>query len=121
MRKTQLLDVGKLEQLLERQITDEESAEIELWEKGRLLAQLVGTPAWDVVLEMLASYTANSLRDLAKTSPADDQHVKAMHSIAYSAQSIYNNFIEDVQAAIEAAKKPPKVISDQIKAVGPII
>jgi hypothetical protein len=107
------LDVGKLERLLNRNLTEEESYDVALWEKGRALAHQVILPGWDVILEMLRSYAEDSKDKLSHIDPSKKDEILAEHSVCFAAQKIYSNFVEDVQRAVN--QPPPSVIREQLQ------
>ena len=96
-------------------LTDEEKHEISMWGKGRALNGVVATEGWQVILEMLQSYAADALQRLVNTDPKQKEDVLAEHCVAFTAGKIYNNFVQDAQAAIDASVKTPDVIKDGLK------
>ncbi len=111
--------IETLEALRGSELDAEELGEIDQWNKGRALMQLVVTPGWNVVLEMLSSYAGNSMHKLASIDPKNKEDVVAEHAVFYAASKIYNLFVEDVQSAIERAKITPGVIKDGLRKVSP--
>jgi len=109
----------KIAVLRGRELDDEEVGEVEEWNKGRQLAQLVVMPGWSVVLEMLASYAAHALRKLSITDPANFEEVRAEHAVAFAAMGLYNRFIEDVGSAVEKSRKTPPVVKDGLRRASP--
>jgi hypothetical protein len=108
-------DVLRLEQLLNRELNPEEQTAVALWEKGRALAQVVPTYAWDVILEMLQSYPLKAMDALMRLSPGEEVEVRASHAVAYALNQFYEKFQEDVANAIEASRHTPDVVKEQLQ------
>jgi hypothetical protein len=104
----------KISEVLNRQLDEQELSEIQLWEKGRQLAQIVMLPGWQVALEMLQTYPMHALQDLAMTDPSAKDEIAINHSIAFVGNRILVRFQEDVAAAIEAAKQPPPAVKEAV-------
>lgn len=115
--------VQKLIQTLEtiqgRELEPEDLGDIQEWNKGRALAQIVATPGWTVILEILASYPADAMRKLSSIDPKEKDEVAAQHAVFYCSSRIYNNFVEDVANAVEKARSTPRVVKQGLKAVSP--
>jgi len=109
------IDTAKIERILDRPLTEEEAYETELFNKGRLLQHLVAQPGWPVVLEMLQKYVKGALEELANISPADEAKVKAQHAVVFALSALYNRFIQDVDIAIDASRRPPETITQALK------
>jgi hypothetical protein len=93
-----------------QQLTEEEIYQVELWEKGKALSQIVGHYGWDVILATLKNYEDDSTERLKRIDPSKTAEVLAEHAVMYAAGRIYANFVEDVQAAVEASQKPPAAL-----------
>jgi hypothetical protein len=111
--------VDQLEQILDRPLNEEESRAIDLWEKGKLLAQQVMAPGWNVVLEILQSYPLKATADLMEIDPAQDKEVLAQQAVAFATQRMFTNFKADVLRAIEAAKHPPEIVLQELRRITP--
>jgi hypothetical protein len=107
-----MADINQLEKIINRPITDEEAVAIDLYNKGQTLAQLVVSPSWPIILEILQSYATNSMNKLISLDPADKENIIAEHAVAHAAKRIYQSFVEDVQAAVEMSRKPPAIAKD---------
>lgn len=101
-------------------LTDEERAEIELWEKGRALLHQVNGPGWNVVLEMLQSYVTQHVNSLMALDPVQKDEVAATHAVMYAAGRIFRLFQEDVQSAIDAARHTPEVLKQGLRRTSPV-
>ena len=108
-------DTLQFESIIGRELRDEEKDKITLWEKGRLLAQILQSPVWQVVLEMLQSYPVHSLERLAAMDPGDRDGVLAEQAVAYAGNRIFLNFQEDVAHAVEASRSAPDFVSAALK------
>jgi len=111
--------IQTLEAIRGQELDPEELSEIDLWNKGRALAQIVGMPGWRVILEMLASYAADSARRLHATDPKDTEDILAEHAITYTTTRICNLLVDDVQKAVDSARKTPNVVKDGLRKVSP--
>ena len=112
-------DVLRLEQLLDRELRPEEQNQVALWEKGRALAQMKSMFGWDVILEVLQSYPLQAMDDLMRMDPASTPRDErdAQQILAFAANRIFQNFQADVASAIDASRKPPDVITEQLRHV----
>lgn len=108
---------AQIENAIQGNLTEEQHDEIELWIKGRSLATTVATPGWEVVLDMLQAYVADSIQRLMAIDPADTNSVLAEQSVAFAANKIVRRLVEDVQNAVEASRRTPEIAK---KAVSPI-
>lgn len=103
-----------------RVLAEDEQFEIDVWQKGRLLAQTVNTPGWDVVLEILNGYADKEANTLLRTDPANKEDVLAAHAVAYAASRIFTIFTEDVRTLITSAQHVPAVVKDGLKHSSPV-
>lgn len=108
-------DVVNLERILDRELNAEEQNAVSLWEKGRALAQMRAMYGWDVIVEMLQSYPLKAMDELMRMSPSEGPLVNAQQAVAYGAHKVFMNFQADVDAAIEASRRPPDVITEQLR------
>lgn len=102
--------ISNLEARRGQEFTDEQRGEIELWSKGRALAQIVGFYGWEVAMEMLSQYVVDATERLVATDPGDEKERNAQHAIAHAASKIVRMFREDVLNAINASQKTPDVV-----------
>jgi hypothetical protein len=110
------LMLDRLETMRKQPLTDEEKHEVNLWNKGRALSQIIVTEGWEVVLEMLQSYAGDAIEQLMKIVPGDDKEVVFQHAVAYAAGKIYTNFISDANQAVEASRVTPGCVKEGLKA-----
>lgn len=111
----QQFDIGGLERLLNRPLSDEESAIITQWERGRALTTLTHTQGWDVLVAMLADYVRSSVTKLVQIDPAKHDEILAEQAVAFSLSRQFNLLMEDIEKAIEASRQTPEVIKEQLK------
>lgn len=100
---------------LGRELTEEEAAEVDLWEQGRELQHLVNLPGWDVALKMLASYAQHANDDLLSLAPGNPA-VPQAHAAAAALRDLYVKFIQDVQNAIN--QDTPAVMQAAVRSGG---
>lgn len=91
------------------QVTEQDQFEIELFHKGRALQQIVGFYGWDVLREMIQSYSTQALSDLVNMPPGDER-VLCAHAAASALHEAYSKLVQDIQAAIDAAAQTPEII-----------
>jgi hypothetical protein len=108
-------DVVNLERILDRELSAEEQNQVSLWEKGRALAQMRAMYGWDVIIEMLQSYPLKAMDELMRMNPSEGPLVNAQQAVAFGAHKVFMNFQADVDAAIEASRQPPDVITEQLR------
>ena len=106
----------RLEKMRGVELSSEEKHEINLWNKGRALNQIIVTEGWQVVLEILASYAGDATEKLVSTDPAETKEVLANHAIAFAAGRIYSNFVGDVNSAVEASRITPDCVKQGLRA-----
>jgi hypothetical protein len=111
------LMISQIEGLRHEQLSQDERDRIELWQKGRALEQQVSTYGWECVLEMLQSYVVEANKVLVAISPANKDEVAAQHAVVYALSSLYNNFSQDVQRAIEF--EAPECVLEFVRLQGP--
>lgn len=115
--------IAVIETAKQEALSQDEIDEIELWEKGRALAQLTSQYGWEVALEMLKSYVTDQIENLMNTDPGNRDEVQACHAVAFAANRVYNTFIQDVQNAVRASSETPECIkanSKRIKTAVPL-
>lgn len=103
--------IERLSVLNQRELTEEECEQVELWQKGKVLAQLVSfTDGWQIIREMLQSYAQKATAVLLDTPVGNAEGVKAAHATAFCANEIYTNFVRDVERAIQMARETPDIV-----------
>ena len=108
-----------LEMVAGKPLSDEERAEVELWELGRIWGQVYGTPLWDTIVDTLSSYVVSAEERLGGIDPREELEVRAEQAVLYSSKRIRNLFVEDVTRAIEAARKTPDAVKRGMRAIQP--
>lgn len=110
-----MIDTNTLARILERNLTEEEESQVQLFEKGRALSDIRRTLGFDVILEMLQSYVAKAAQRCMETDPAQKDEAAANQAVAYAINRLYVAFKQDVDEAIEASHRPPEVILEQLQ------
>jgi hypothetical protein len=110
-----MFDTAKLTQIINRELTEEEQYNLSMWEKGRALAQIRVLPGYDVILEMLQSYVAKAAKEVTQLDPKDKDEINAASTVLIVANQLVTKFQQDVEAAVEAARKPPEVIKETLR------
>jgi hypothetical protein len=109
----------RLEKMRGIPLADEEKHEIDMWNRGRALAQIFPTEGYQEILAILESYASDQLQKLVSTDPVATEDILAYHAMAHAASKIYNNFIQDVNAAVEASRRTPECVKQGLK-TGPV-
>jgi|SRR5581483_7554655 len=104
--------VTRLESLLQRELTEEEIAEIDLWQKGRALQQLIGLPGWEVLVATSKEYAQAEIRTLLNTQPGDTEKVMVNHAVAYGCDHMFEQFWRDIMTAVDASRRTPEVVKE---------
>lgn len=108
------LFIERLEALHERPLTDEEKFEVELWQKGRKLRQIVGLEGWEIAVDTLRSFAVTSM-DTLMSIPPGDPRVEAAHAVAYGANETFVKFQQAIANALRASQQPPVVLQEGYK------
>lgn len=109
----------RLEKMRGVALTEEEKYEIDMWGRGRALAQIVVTEGYQEVLNILQSYAGDAVERSMLIVPGDNEEILAQHAVAFTATKIYSNFISDVAKAVEASRTTPEVVKLGFKS-GPV-
>ena len=102
-----------------QEFSEEEQADIELYTKGRALAQMVGFEGWQVVLEMLSAYVLGAARALIDIPPGDER-VSTAHAAASALDDLYHKFLQDIQNAVNHSSQPPDALKRKIRSAMPV-
>lgn len=105
----------RIASVLGKELSEEEQFQIDQWQNGQSLADMIQHPGWEVIVNMLKSYRDEALFRLAATDPGNIDEVRTNHAVFYSAERILNNFQQDVNRAIEASKTTPFIVKDGVK------
>lgn len=119
MNSVKNFDIRKLEALRGKALDPEELQEIELFEKGRALQQIAYTQGWEVVKEMLEGYVRGAIEELASLSPAKKEEILAQHAVTFAITELYKRLMQDIDHAIETSKRPPNVVTEQLRKARP--
>lgn len=106
---------AKIEHLRQASLTEEERGEVDLYFKGRALAEIRASYGWDVLLEMWSDYRMDAINRLITIDPKNREDVLAEHAVAFTSNRLITAFLQDVNDAIEAAKTMPDVMRNGIK------
>jgi hypothetical protein len=109
--------VSRMESALRRQLTPEEIYEVQLWDRGRTLSQIVHTDSWAILLDTIKSYVDGASESLIRMSPGSE-HVKEAHAVAFALSDFYLKFQEDINNAIEASTKTPPILREAARTMG---
>jgi hypothetical protein len=94
--------VSDVSRKIGRQLDEREQADLDLYFKGRALANIVPTEGWDIAMQTLAQIRNDCVETLLRTKPGDNEQVLAAHGVAYGASEMYLEFVNAIQAAINA-------------------
>jgi hypothetical protein len=111
--------VERIESSLGRTLTEEERFEVELWDRGRTLAQVIHTEAYTILIATLKSYADRATYDLLKLSPGSD-HVKEAHAAAYALNDLFVKFQEDINQAVTNSMTTPSVLKNAARLASPV-
>lgn len=89
---------------------DQIENEFDLYERGRMLKQIVMSPAWSTVVEVLRDYRDKAVQELVNLAPGDPT-VPTAHAAASALDDQFNKFQQDIQNAVDTAAKP----SDELR------
>lgn len=101
--------INDIEQLKGHALEQADYDDIEQWQRGQELRQVVTTPAWEIILNSLQAYSDKAAEALLQLAPGDERVMYA-HAAASAAAQINTNFRLDVQSAIDAASQVPEVL-----------
>lgn len=113
------LMISRIEGSIGRSLTDEEKYEVELWDRGRTLAQVVNTEAYTILVDTLKSYADRATYDLLKLSPGSE-HVKEAHAAAYALNELFVKFQEDINHAVVNSTTTPSVLKNSARLASPV-
>jgi hypothetical protein len=111
MEDRESLMISRMEAALRRPLNPEEKYEIEQWDRGRVLSQIVHTESWSILLDTIKSYVDDASEALLRLSPGDP-NVKEAHAVAYALTDFYEKFQEDINAAIRSSTQTPGALKE---------
>lgn len=82
---------------------------LEIWQNGRELRTVYGTPAWEILCNSLDSYAAKANQDLMRLDVGDPT-VPTAHAAASAAAQIVRMFKEDVANAVNRSFETPEIV-----------
>lgn len=101
--------IHKLGMQLGESLTEEDQYEIEQHANGRELAHLTTQEGWQIVVNMLRSYSEKATADLLRLAPGDP-HVPQAHAAAAALTAVVTTFLYDVDQAIQRGREIPDVV-----------
>jgi hypothetical protein len=90
--------------------------DVELYEKGRALRPVVGTEAWNILLDTLKAYKDKTEEELWAL-PIGDPNIPTAFAAASALRQQFTFFQEDVQRAVNFAANPTQEVTDYIYGV----
>lgn len=93
-------------------LTEGEIAEVEQWQRGTKLRNLVNTEEWQIILDTLHSYVLAANADLMKLQVGDPTVLTA-HAAASGVEQLYHLFKHDIEAAVAASYQTPYALTKQ--------
>jgi hypothetical protein len=115
--KTDSLLVSRLEYNLQRPLSSEEQNEVEIWERGRTLGQVVNTEAWEILCATIQAYADDAVEQLLRLRPGDENVTEA-HAAAHALTQLCFKFKEDVNNAINM--QTPEVVRQGARVSSPV-
>lgn len=95
---------------------DEIKDELTLYEQGRQLRLVYGTPAWETILGALEDYREKALKQLVDLPPGDPT-VPTAHAAASALDDMVAKFKMDIANAIDTAAHPSKELTAYLTGV----
>jgi len=100
----------------DRLLSEEEKIEVQQYHNGRLLANLVMMPGWDVLLEAFKQHKEDAVNELLRINPSDTDAVLAAQAVAYGVHKTLDNLITEIESAIKWSKQLPNIMRQNIEA-----
>lgn len=88
--------------------------QVEQWRRGMQLRTIVGTEAWEILLDTLHSYVEKADDDLRSLPPGHPDVVTA-HAALSALHQGFKLFQEDVNAAVNAAQTVPDALRNTVQ------
>lgn len=113
------IDVAKdrLQELLQRELSPEEAAEILMWERGRKLVNLVQFDGFEIILELLLEYVKEYASDLYDVDPKDKDLAYTKFVASQTAREINRRLNQDLKDAINASVQTPVVMKEAYRTI----
>lgn len=113
------LMVERIQGSLGHELSEEDKFEVELWERGRTLAQVINTEAYTILVATLKDYADKAVGALLKIPPGSE-HVPEAHAAAYALSDLYVKFQEDIQNAVNSSMTTPAVVKNMARLMSPV-
>ena len=88
-------------------------AQLDVYEKGLMLAPVVKTPVWELIVQTLTDYKDKAVQQLVDLPPGDST-VPCAHAAASALDDQLAKFQQDVNSAVEAAANPSDELRDYL-------
>jgi len=112
------LDINRIEQLLDRRLTQDEVDEYQYWRKGRSVAEIEKTEGFAIILESLGQEVDEANAALAAPLPhAED--LRAAHSQFYAANTLYQKIRQNLMLMIQRSSQTPDFVKQAFRQVSP--
>lgn len=111
--------VDRIQGSLGQELSPEDKHEVEMWERGRTLAQVINTEAYTILVDTLKAYADEATSSLLKIPPGDE-HVPEAHAAAYALNDLFVKFQEDVRNAVNSSMTTPAVLKRAARMMSPV-
>lgn len=113
------LMVDRIQGSLGHELTPEDKYEVELWERGRTLAQVINTEAYKILVDTLKEYADKAVGALLQIPPGSES-VPEAHAAAYALTDLCVKFQEDVRNAVNSSMTTPAVLKRVARTISPV-
>jgi hypothetical protein len=103
--------ISRLEAVLNRPLTEEDKEELKLWDRGRVLGQIVHTDAWAILLDTIKVKVDRAVATLLDLPPGHPD-VPTAHAAASALTQFSIQIQQDVNDAIAASMEQPQVLRE---------
>jgi hypothetical protein len=87
---------------------------LEIWQNGRELRTIYGTPAWEILCNAVDSYAAKAIDDLMRLDVGSPT-VPTAHAAASAVAQFARMFKEDVANAVQQSFETPEIVKQMAK------
>jgi hypothetical protein len=105
------LMVSRLEVLLNRPLNDEDKFNVEQWDRGRVLAQVIHTDAWTILMDTIKLDIDKATQELLDLPPGH-KDVPTAHAAVSALVDFYRKFQQDIEGAITASMTTPAIVKE---------
>lgn len=95
-------------------LAEDQLLEIEQWQRGRELRNVVNTEAWQIITDTLKRYSDVAVEELLRIAPGDPA-VPTAHAAASALVQQYKSFMEDVTVAVQSSYQVPDALKNTIR------